>query len=248
MATIIRPDFEEQIDYPESDGTPVGESDIHIRLMTDLIFALRWFLAEVRAYVAGNMFIYYEEGNPKAVICPDVFVAYDVESYPRRSYKVWEEDGRLPNVMIELTSKSTRKADQEQKPQLYARLGVQEYFMFDPYGEWLNPRLQGFRLESGVYRRIETSPVHSRVLGLDLRVFENSLRLHDARTGERLRTPDEEVGARAKLEVELRRETEARQREAEALRRETEARREAEAEIARLRALLAQQQAGEEQP
>jgi hypothetical protein len=55
-----------------------GETDLHRDLMTDLIFALKWFLRSTRAYVAGNLFIYYEEGNPRAAVAPDVFVALGV--------------------------------------------------------------------------------------------------------------------------------------------------------------------------
>jgi Uma2 family endonuclease len=185
--------------------------------MTDLIFALKWFLVQTRAYVAGNLFIYYQEGNPKAAVAPDVFVVLGAEQYDRRTYRVWEEGGLVPQVIIELTSKKTRKADSDTKPRLYAQLGVQEYVMFDPYGEWLRPRLQGFRLVNDAYQPMEEDPLRSAVLDLELRLDNNTLRLHNLHTGERLPTSDEEVLARRQAEERLQMEADARKRaEAEA--------------------------------
>lgn len=249
--------------YPESDGQPLGETDLHRDLMTDLLFALKWFLANVRAYVAGNLFVYYEQGNPKEFVAPDVFVVLGREQRRRRTYKVWEEGGRVPDVIIEVTSRATRAADRTTKPKLYARLGVQEYFLFDPYGDYLVPQLQGYRLVNGIYEQIETFPIRSTLLGLELRVEDQTLRLYNASTGERLPISDEEVLARRAAEA-AQREAEIARREAEMARRtaelqllvetqarrdaearataEAEARRDAEAEVARLRALLEQRE------
>lgn len=84
--------------------------------MTDLIFALKWFLSSTIAYVAGNLFIYYEEGNPRAVVAPDVFVIMGVPQRRRRIFQTWKEGGRVPDVVIEITSKRTQKDDRERKP------------------------------------------------------------------------------------------------------------------------------------
>jgi Uma2 family endonuclease len=217
MSNAILPTRPRRVTYPESDGKPMGETDLHRRLMTDLIFALKWFLVQTRAYVAGNLFIYYQEGNPKAAVAPDVFVVLGAEQYDRRTYRVWEEGGLVPQVIIELTSKKTRKADSDTKPRLYAQLGVQEYVMFDPYGEWLRPRLQGFRLVNDAYQPMEEDPLRSAVLDLELRLDNNTLRLHNLHTGERLPTSDEEVLARRQAEERLQMEADARKRaEAEA--------------------------------
>jgi hypothetical protein len=97
MTTLERPVRPRRVHYPESDGKPMGETDLHRDLMTDLIFALKWFLRSTRAYVAGNLFIYYEEGNPRAAVAPDVFVALGVEQ--RR---------RPPNTMGRSPAKSPR--------------------------------------------------------------------------------------------------------------------------------------------
>ncbi len=220
----------------------MGESDLHRKLMTDLIFALQGFLSHRRAYVAGNLFIYYEEGSPKKCICPDVFVVLGATPGDRLSYQVWNEGGLLPNLVIELTSKKTKKADKTDKPVTYASLGISEYILFDPWGDYLRPRLQGYRLVNGAYQPMEEIPFRSEALNLEFREESSTLRLYDARTGLRLPFPEDEIVARRAAErradAEARRaEEEARRAEEEARRAEEEARRaeEAEAEAARLR-------------
>jgi Uma2 family endonuclease len=198
---INSPTRARRVSYPYTDGKPMGESDLHVRLMLDLLFTLRWFLNNVRACVAANMFIYYEEGNPKRVICPDLFVVLGAHPESRMSYQVWNEGGLVPDLVIELTSKSTRKVDQEQKPALYAQLGVQEYILFDPLGHYLRPRLKGFRLKSGAYQPMDDFPIHSERLGLEFRVEDQALRLYDMESGERLPTADEDHLARRSAEV-----------------------------------------------
>jgi len=217
MTTLERPARARRVHYPESDGKPMGETDLHRDLMTDLIFALKWFLRSTRAYVAGNLFIYYEEGNPRAAVAPDVFVALGVEQRRRRIFQTWREGGRAPDVVIEITSKKTRKDDRERKPTIYAALGVREYFIFDPYGEYLEPPLQGYRLVQGGYEPIATYPLRSEVLNLELRQEDGMLRLYHPQTGERLPTSDEEAQARRAAEA-ARRAAEAARLAAEAAR------------------------------
>jgi Uma2 family endonuclease len=201
MTTLERPVRPRRVHYPESDGKPMGETDLHRDLMTDLIFALKWFLRSTRAYVAGNLFIYYEEGNPRAAVAPDVFVVLGVEQRRRRIFQTWREGGRAPDVVIEITSKKTRKDDRERKPTIYAALGVREYFIFDPHGEYLEPPLQGYRLVQGAYEPIATYPLRSEVLNLELRQEDGMLRLYHPQTGERLPTSDEEAQARRAAEA-----------------------------------------------
>lgn len=209
MSSMQPPVRKRRVHYPESDGKPLGETDRHRDLMTDLIFALRWFLRNVLAYVAGNLFVYYEEGNPKAVVAPDVFVVFGVEQRQRRIFQSWNEGGRLPDVVIELTSKKTRQIDQTRKFQIYSQLGVREFFLFDPFGEYLKPRLQGYRLVNGHYEPMREFPFRSSLLGLELREEEEVLRLYNVETGERLPTSDEEVLARRVAE-QARKEAEVR--------------------------------------
>lgn len=219
MTPLERPARPRRVHYPESDGKPMGETDLHCDLMTDLIFALKWFLRSTVAYVAGNLFIYYEEGNPRAVVAPDVFVVLGVPQRRRRIFQTWEEGGRTPDVIIEVTSRRTRKDDRERKPAIYAALGVPEYFIFDPNGDYLKPQLQGFKLVNGVYVPMTGSPLRCETLNLELRQENSMLRLYNLQTGERLPTSDEEVLARQTAEARVA---------------------ELEAQIARLRAELAQ--------
>jgi Uma2 family endonuclease len=103
-------DLLKDIEYPESDGQPMGETDYHIQLMLDLRFILReFFQAEERVYVGSNLMCYYVEGDPTKSISPDVFVARGAEKGERRIYKFWEEPA--PQVVVELSSRKTRKAD-----------------------------------------------------------------------------------------------------------------------------------------
>jgi Uma2 family endonuclease len=233
--------LQNEIHYPESDGRPMGETEIHAQVLEDLRFALvRRYDGVPDVYAWGNLFLYYREGDPKACVAPDVFVIPGVgkrEDNPRRTYRVWEEGGRVPSLVIEVTSLSTRDEDMEKKKR-YAQLGVEEYFLFDPFGEYLRPRLQGFRLENGRYQplpqRVDGS-LESRTTGLILKPEGPRLRLWDRESGELLLTAKEADEARLAAEERARQEAQARQaaeeraREAEALaRQEAEARQAAE--------------------
>ncbi len=215
--------------YPESDGEPMAETDVHRDQLIDLLIALKdYFRQDQQVYVAGNLLIYYEEGDAQASVAPDVFVVFGVSKEPRRIYKLWEE-GKAPDVAFEITSASTRVQDLGPKKGLYEVLGVREYFLFDPLEEYLAPPLMGYRLEEKGYRLMEDRPLLSQVLGLELRVEEGRLRLYNQATGRRLPTPAEEAEARRTAEAHA----------AE----EAKARRAAEAEVARLRAELSRLQA-----
>jgi Uma2 family endonuclease len=194
--------------YPESDGKPMAESDLHRDWMVRIIELLKLFFAGQRVYVSGNLLIYYVEGDPKKSVAPDAFVVKDCDPRRRRIYKLWEE-GKPPNFVLETTSKKTRREDQNKKMQIYAQMGVPEYFLYDPLGEWLEPPLQGYRLEGGQYARVEPDKdggIASQ-LGIIFRLEEGQLELVNAATGQRLQTAEErvvEAEARAKaLEQEL---------------------------------------------
>ncbi|SNB67053.1 Uma2 family endonuclease [Thermoflexus hugenholtzii] len=114
----------EDVHYPEGDGRPVAETEIHRDNLFNLLFALRHFFEHrPDVVVSGNLLIYYVEGNPRAVVVPDLFVVFGIPRRPRRIYKVWEE-GKGPDVVIELTSASTRWEDLGSKKGLYEALGV----------------------------------------------------------------------------------------------------------------------------
>ena len=253
------------VEYPESDGQPMGESTLHREVMAGLIQVLGDHYLDVPdVWVGGNLFLYYEEGNPLASVCPDVLVVQGVAKWPRRIYKLWEE-GRVPSLIIEVTSEKTRHEDVVGKQRLYQRLGVEEYFLFDPEGDYLDPRLQGYRLEKGLekgsYRPLEPradGALASRTTGLILRPEGVNLRLKDSAIGEPLlwhaeirtawRAAEEKVrqeaAARHAAEEEARQEAEARHAAEEEARREAEARRAAEERIRALEAELARLRSG----
>jgi len=231
------------IEYPESDGKPVGETDVHRREILHTIETLeRHFRDAPDIYVSGNLMFYYEEGNPAAVVSPDVFVVKGVRKGLRRTYKLWDE-GVAPCVVIEMTSRSTRLEDKGNKRALYALLGVREYFLFDPLGEYLTPPLQGFTLVDGEYAALPVESdggIISRELGLKLSRDETVLRLFDLASGrEVVRTEDlsdvlQQTLARVQqAEEQAQREADARRRAEEQAQREADARRLAEEQAQR---------------
>jgi len=176
----------------ESDGRPMAETDLHRILMIALLHALEEFYRKnPLVYVSGNIFVYYrDEAKALQSVAPDIFVVFGVENKYRRSYYL-EKEGKAPEVVIELTSTSTKLEDLVTKHYIYARLGVREYFLFDPYNETARSPLTGFRLEGGEYAPMTGARLHSEVLGLDLVVEQGLLRLYNPKTGKRLRSPKE---------------------------------------------------------
>ena len=231
------------VDYPCSDGQPMAESGFQIKPLVYAFTVLQThFLHQPQVFVAGDMFLYFKEGDPRAVVAPDVFVVIGAANHTRMSYKLWEEP-KAPDFVLEITSRSTRAEDQGRKREVYASLGVREYWLFDPTGDWLAPRLQGFCLHEGEYRPLPTVALvhrglslHSEALGLDVRLDEEGrLRFHDPETGEDLPAHAEETAAhrvtKARLEEEAaaRRATEVRLEQEAAAHRATKARLEEEA-------------------
>ena len=202
-----------QVVYPESDGKPMAETDVHRDLMLDLIATLQEFYREASdVYVSGNLLIYYVEGDPKRHIAPDVFVVKGIAKHRRNIYQTWVE-GKAPNVVIELTSKSTRREDTHTKRALYEKLlRVPEYFLFDPTGDYLRPTLQGYRLVFGRYKRLALieGVLRSEQLGMILKAEDEQLSLHLLETGERLLTPAEQAEALRIAESALQHEMDAR--------------------------------------
>ena len=199
--TVLRP----SVYYPESDGKPMAETDTHRKQMIYLLNALEdYFRDDSNVYIAGNLFVYYEKGDPGGVVAPDVFVVKGVQKHDRRIYQVWKE-GKGPDVVLELTSRGTRQKDLGPKKGTYEMLGVHEYFIFDPLVEYLEPQLVGFRLTKWGYRPIDDEPLVSQVLGLELKVEGDTLRLVDLATGKRLLTPLEVQKARRQAEAEVER-------------------------------------------
>ena len=163
------------VEYPESDGKPV-ETKQHYLVAHYVMAVFRDFYGDSADY-ASNHGLYYQEGNPKKVVVPDV---YWIGNKPFRmppTYLLWRE-GRVPDFVLELASKTTKKRDAGMKRRLYARLGVKDYFRFDPVGGLMTPVLQGLRLGSKGYKEVDALPlvdggmsVRSETLGLDLRAW-----------------------------------------------------------------------------
>jgi Uma2 family endonuclease len=141
------------------------------------------------------LLVYYEQGNPKKFVVPDVFVVKDLLPKDRRIYRLWVER-KVHNAIIEVTSRKTRKKDTLEKPLLYEKLDVKEYFVFDPDADYLDPPLQGHRLGKAGYRRIAADAegyLLSQELGIKLKLDETGLQLFKAVNGERLLTDREEA-------------------------------------------------------
>jgi Uma2 family endonuclease len=243
--------------YPEPDGAPMAESDPARDYLVYGVEALKgFFQGRLNVYVSGNMWLSYKEGDPSAVVCPDVFVVFGVENRPRRSYQVWKEGDKTPDWILEITSKSTLNVDEEEKPLIYKQLGVTEYFQYDPTGEYLKPQLKGQRLHQGRYREIKPSKLldgtlvfQSEVLGLELRLLpDGRLRFFDPVTQEYLRSPQESeqerLEERQRANLERQRAELERQRAEQADQQAQQERLRAEEE--RLRAEQADQQAQQE--
>jgi len=192
------------IEYPDEDGKPMAEGDLQCSYLIYARSVLRiYFQNHLDVYVAGNLFIYYEKGNPESVVAPDVFVVFGAEKRDRGSYKTWEENDKIPDFVLEITSKTTRSKDQGAKKGIYAFLGVREYFQYDPTGDYLNPQLQGLHLVEGNYFPVTTNTLPdgtvslpSQVLGLELRLERGKLRFYNPTTGQTLLTHEEEAVAR----------------------------------------------------
>ena len=225
IPTKIEYEVEPEPYYPSGDGEPMAETPIHVLAIMLLFEALQdFFRTRPDVYTGSNMFWYWEKGNPAARRAPDVMVIPGVGRADRRSFFSWKENGAVPAVIFEVASEKTWRENLEEKRRDYERLGVKEYFVFDPEAAYVRPPLRGFRLAKAAYRAVKAAAdgrLTSKQLGLHLAAEGRMLRLSDARTGERVLTREECIAQ------ERQRAEEERQR-AQAL----------EAEVARLRALL----------
>jgi Uma2 family endonuclease len=231
---------ETEIYYPESDGKPLGETEYHIDATIYLYQTLKHRYRRKPVYVASDMFLYYEEGNPRAVKAPDVMAFKNISKQRRRIFKTWVEKA-FPCVIIELVSVNSVAEDLGEKKVLYARLGVREYYVFDPEGTCLDTPLQGFRLRGKKYVPIAAEPDGSLVcqeLELRLQAEGDLLRLLEGKSGRRLLSPLERmVSDRQRLLRARQRAEQAQQRAEQAQQR---------AEQAQQRAEQAQQRAEQE--
>jgi Uma2 family endonuclease len=222
---------QDDVFYPESDGLPMGETELHRDEIIYLIEAFQQrFRGEPNVYVGGNLFIYYRRGDLQAVICPDVMVVRGVPKLPsRRTFKLWEE-GEAPCLVIEVRSDSTQGKDFAGKKALYESLGIEEYFLYDPLA-LRSPQIRGFRLaDDGRYQPAAPEPdgsLASHTTGVTLRLEGQLTRMVETATGEPFLRTEEKDSALAEANRIAAREREARlalEDEIARLRRELERR------------------------
>ncbi|EKV01164.1 membrane protein involved in colicin uptake [Leptolyngbya sp. PCC 7375] len=242
VTTVPTPQTEAEstIVYPSSDGKPVAETFVHLYAMLVTIEVLTQYLQGQQATVLGNQFMYYAQGFPKLRVAPDVMIIFSVEPGGHDNYKIWEE-GKVPSVIFEMTSQGTRSKDEVFKKTLYAQLGVQEYWLFDPKNEWLDPALQGYRLRVGPEESYY-EPINNGIcepLQLELVHEEQLIGFYRQDNGERLLIPSElavalKQEALAKQQAERQIEEERQRAEEERQRAEEERQRAETAEQVQL--------------
>ena len=209
------PQTEPEIFYPIEDGKPLAESPEHFQVILNTFTVLAQYLQGQKAVVMSNQFLYYIQHNPRARVAPDVMVIFDVDYSDRQNYKIWSE-GETPKVVFEMTSPSTRNEDTGFKYGIYEQMGVEEYWLFDPKGEWIPEKLRGYRLQDIVVAGTEETiyqPIQdgiSQALQLRLQVEDKLISFYRLSTGEKLPIPDELLETVESQKVELEAERSAR--------------------------------------
>ncbi|MEL6166346.1 MAG: Uma2 family endonuclease [Cyanobacteria bacterium J06628_3] len=217
-----------EIFYKSADGEPVAETFDHLYALLTTLEVIKQYLANRQATVLADQFLYYSQGFPKLRVAPDVMVIFDVPPGGRDNYKLWEE-GQVPSVIFEMTSAGTQDKDQVFKKMLYEQLGVKEYWLFDPKGEWIEEKLRGYRLQGEIYQPITDS--RSEPLELRLQIEGSIIGFYREDTGEKLLIPDEFAEA-------LQQEVVARKQAESQVEQERQRAEEAEAQLEQLKAKL----------
>ncbi|MGB3236867.1 MAG: Uma2 family endonuclease [Geitlerinemataceae cyanobacterium] len=206
--TVVYPvESKIEILYPISDDKPVAETFTHLYAILTILEVLRQYLAGRQATVLSDQYLYYVQGFPKFRVAPDIMVIFDVKPGGRDSYKIWEE-GQVPKVIFEIASEATQQDDRNGKKTLYEGLGVEEYWLFDPKGKWIEGKLLGYRLVGETYQEIEDS--RSLPLQLRIEVEGEVLGFYREDTGEKLLIPDELARKLQERNQQLEREATAR--------------------------------------
>ena len=178
----------------------------------------------VTTLVAGERYVSLRmTRNMAEVKYPDLLIAFDVDpsAYYRRNAYVISEQGKPPDFVLEIASRSTGREDTGEKRDVYAVMGIPEYWRFDETGEFHGVRLAGDRLVSGAYEPIQINQLsedtyqgHSEILDLNIRWHDGQLEWYDPKTDRHIPTFDDER-ARADEERASRIEAEARVHELE---------------------------------
>ena len=189
-------DISPEVIFPPSDlysDEPPLETELHLRQIILLLQCLEWLWRDRNDfYAAGNLTIYYSTHQLKSQDFrgPDFFVVLDTERKTRKSWVVWEENGKYPHVIVEILSDSTAKTDRELKKQIYQdTFRTPDYFWFDPY----TLEFAGFHLLDGEYQPLQANEkghLWSQQLGLYLGIHEGLVRFFTGE-GELVPTPEE---------------------------------------------------------
>ena len=140
---------EEHSLYPETDGKPMAASDDHRRVLIGILRGLESFFGDTPdVYVSGDILMYYVEGDPRKVVSPDVLVTFGIGRKARRTYQVWVE-GKPPDFVMELSSKSTYQRDLTEKLELYRRVRGFGVFLGGYRGAVSTFAFDGFSVGSG---------------------------------------------------------------------------------------------------
>ena len=176
------------IEYSSSDGELMAESREQWYALVDTVGVLDvHFKSRNDVFVAGDLLVYYRMNDNQARVAPDVFVVFGAAgNHPRDRWLVWRE-GKGPDFVMGIAAPSTWQWDRSEKRDIYAAMGVTEYWRFDPIGVFFNPQLVAETLVDGRYRPLpmETDHkgvlwCHSPLLGLDVCVKPGlKLRLYD---------------------------------------------------------------------
>ena len=193
---VIVEDVLKKIIFPKSDllsDEPPMETELHLRQLMLLIQSLELLWKDRQDFYAfGNLTIYYSPNQRKSEYFrgPDFFVVLGVARKPRKSWVVWEEDGKYPHVIIEILSDSTAETDRGLKKEIYQEtFRTPNYFWFDP----TSLEFKGFQLMAGKYEEIaanEQGWLWSQQLELFLGVHDSQLRFFTPE-GKLVPTPEE---------------------------------------------------------
>jgi len=194
-----------EIYYPSSDGKPIGETAYHVKTIVSLYQSFELFFKDAAdVCIISDMMFYYEEGNPRKSIAPDVMIVSGVGKHLRRTFKLWKE--RPPDVVFEISSRGTWKEDLQRKFFLYQDFGVKEYYIFDPEYDYLKDEpLVAYHLKNGEFKsvKIKRGKVHSPFLNLDITDTGAGLRLYNPETKKFLPTTEELATRAGNLESEV---------------------------------------------
>jgi Uma2 family endonuclease len=220
-------------EYPSGDGTPLAETFAHVYAILMALEVLKQFLEGQQATVLANQFMHYVQNGTKGTVAPDVMVIFGVEPGGRDSYVI-EQEGAVPSVIFEMTSPGTKAVDKGKKKITYAELGVQEYWLFDPKGEWIKDKLDGYRLNSVeedgilVNRYEQITDGISQPLGLRLVVEGDLIGFYRLDNGQKLLIPSELAAELRRTSLMLEQEREQTEQERQRANQAEERAREAE--------------------